>query len=130
MTLDPEKRNVFLLKFAGKAEIPEGLKIGDNYKITIDGTITGVEEKDNNDGSHTLLHKIEPIRVEMIDELGRAIQAKDTRSNSQRTRMWFYKAWINNAASYDFERLWDEVNAIFCARRDMIIEDAEKRMGI
>lgn len=128
MTVDPTKENDFLIKFAGKAQIPEGLEIGKNYKITVEGTVTGCEEKDKNDGTHSLTFKVEPVRVELVDEKGHAIQAKDTRSNSQRTRLWYYKAWLNLAADYEFDRLWTEVNAIFCARRDMIIEEAEKRM--
>lgn len=130
MTLDPEKQNAFIIKFAGKANIPEGLVIGDNYDIHIKGTVTGMEEKDNHDGTHTLIHKVEPVTVEMVDNKGKSIRSKDTRSNSQRTRAWYFKGWLNAAATYDFERLWDEVNAVFCAKRDDIISEAERRMGL
>ena len=60
MTKYPEQKDSYVLKLGGKAELPNPLTIGHNYKITIDGSITAITESDNDDGSHTFYHKFQP----------------------------------------------------------------------
>lgn len=127
MTKDPDKQDNYLIKFSGKgASIPEPLSIGKNYKVTIEGTVSGHDERDENDGSYTHYYRLEPVRVELVDDAGHSIKAKDTRSVSQRTRAWFFKAWANIGADYTFDELWEGVNRIVCGRRDLLIDEFEK----
>jgi hypothetical protein len=101
--IDPEKTNDYFVKLTGKGNIESPLEIGHNYELRAKGTITSFTESDKNDGSHTIFYKYEPVNIELVDDLGEAIRAKDTRSYSQlfRARMW--KQWQNAQSDLSFE---------------------------
>lgn len=101
--LDPEKRNTLVLRLSGKAELPSELKIGFNYLVHLQGTITALTESDNNDGSHTFYYKFQPILVELITETGETLKLKDARSLSQRLRACFWKDWQDENVNCEFE---------------------------
>ena len=101
--IDKTLKNDHVLKLTGKAELPSELVIGNNYDVTLKGTITSVTETDKNDGTHVLYYKFEPVNIEVITDKGETLKLKDTRSYSQlfRARMW--KKWqdANSQLSFD-----------------------------
>lgn len=109
MTKDPERDNDFFVKLTGKGNIPSELIIGHNYELRAKGTVTSFTESDKNDGSHTVFYKFEPVTIELVDDLGKAIQAKDTRSMSQlfRARMW--KQWQDIPNDLSFEQWYERI---------------------
>jgi len=97
-----------VLKLTGKAELPKPLTIGHNYEIKLNGSITGINKSDNNDGSFTYYHKFEPILVEVITEKGERIKAKDTRRKSQMLRSCIWKTWQDSKKNIEFEKYYDD----------------------
>ena len=104
---DPETKDTYIIKLTGKAEIPEGLMIGNNYEVLSKGTITSITESDNDNGSHTLYHKFEPITSEIKSELGKAIKAKDSRRMSQLFRANSWKYWKNTETELEFNEWYE-----------------------
>jgi hypothetical protein len=100
---DPEKMDDHFIRLTGKGNIPQGLEIGHNYKVVAQGSITTKTESDKDDGSHSINYKFEPVLVEVVDDLGKSIKAKDTRSHSQLFRARVWKCWskTNNGMSFD-----------------------------
>jgi len=105
--LDKNAINSHILKLTGKAEIPEPLKIGFNYKTEIQGTCEGINEEDNHDGTHNYYYKFEPVLVELIKETGERIKAKDTRRKSQMLRSCIWKEWQETQVNQEFEDYYD-----------------------
>ena len=101
--IDETQKNDHVLKLTGKAELPNALKIGHNYQVNLQGTITSITETDKNDGSHVLYYKFEPVHIEVINEKGEAIKLKDTRSSSQLFRARLWKEWKNSKTSDTFD---------------------------
>lgn len=98
--------NSHYLKLSGKAELPKELEIGNNYSLAIHGSITSITEHDNHDGTIDRSYKFEPVKCEVLTELGEVIKAKDTRGEAQKTRAWAYKYWedpTNNLGSISFD---------------------------
>lgn len=93
---DPTTQDTHYIKLSGKANIPEGLEIGFNYEAKIAGTVTTKTESDNNDGSHSIYYKFEPVQVE-INKMGKTLKAKDTRGASQIFRAAVWKYWSNKS---------------------------------
>ena len=105
---DPEKVNDFYVKLTGKASIPEPLLIGHNYELKTQGTVTGLTETDKDDGTHFVYFTYKPVMVELINETGESIKAKDTRSLSQQLRLLIRKKWMNNASSVEFDKVYEK----------------------
>ncbi len=81
---EPNTQGEHIIKFTGKASIPEPLKIGHGYEVLSKGEVTTITESDNNNGTHNLYYKFVPITSEIREELGELhIKAKDSRSNSK-----------------------------------------------
>lgn len=120
--IDPEKTNDYFVRLGGKANIPEPLEIGRNYKLTVQGTVTSLTESDKQDGSHVIYYKFEPILMELIDDMGESIKAKDTRSYSQlfRARMW--KFWNASPNDMSFEDWYAKLMSHLIQQADEIAE--------
>lgn len=105
--------NSHYLKLSGKSELPKELEIGNNYSLAIHGSITSVTEHDNQDGTVDRAYKFEPIRCEILTELGEVIKAKDTRGEGQKTRAWAYKYWQEtNTGDMDFDTFYHKFQVI------------------
>ena len=117
--IDPEKTNDHFIKLSGKANIPEGLEIGHNYEVSAQGTITSKTESDKNDGSHVNYYKFEPVLVEILNDKGESIRAKDTRSMSKKLRGLVYGRWSNMAADIEEEKYYE--NFMYGVMRDIDI---------
>lgn len=104
-TKDPEEKDDYILKLTGKAELPEPLEIGNNFKVVIQRAITEKKERDNEKGGRIYTWTFEPVLIETIDHIGKTLKAKDVRRVSQRLRARSFVYWKENNIQEDFE-LW------------------------
>lgn len=91
------------IKLSGKGNIPQPLEIGHNYELRAQGTVTSKTETDNDDGSHTIYYRFEPIVIDIVNDKGESIRAKDPRSLSQLLRARFYRLWTKQPDNKSFE---------------------------
>lgn len=117
-------KNSYLLRLGGKAESPTPLKIGHNLHVSIEGSITSEERRDNEDGSFTYTYKFNPVRIALLNEKGESIKMRDTRSMGQLFRALVYKRWMNAGSSLDAEEFYNAVMTSAMANVDKIIESA------
>jgi hypothetical protein len=104
--------NSYIIKINGKVEIPSELVAGHNYKVNIEGSIPSYEMSDNDNGTFDLTYKLKPIRVELINELGVTLKAKDPRSNSNKARSQALAIHMEKCTNIDFEAFYDAISAI------------------
>ena len=115
----------YYIKLQGKAELPSPLEAGKNYKVEIEGSITQEILTDNQDGTGTKGFKFEPILVNLVDEKGERIKAKDTRSRSQQLRSVIWKRWKDENRPIEFDDFYDkEMLAIIKDKIDEKIYDS------
>lgn len=108
MTQDPAEKNEYVIKLSGKASISQDLKIGKNYTIKAEGTITSKTESDNDDGTHTFYSKFQPIIIEITAEGEKAIRAKDIRRQSQKLRGILWRQWGEKNEEIEFENFYNK----------------------
>ena len=101
--------NEHILKLTGKCNLPESLELSNNYKVEVEGSITSVTDHDNHDGTADRVYKFEPVLVKIIDDKGKSIKAKDTRSESQKLRAILYRQFEEDAAEMDFDQFYLKV---------------------
>ncbi len=101
------KMDDHFLKIQGKAELPSPIEIGHNYHVSLEGSITSKTTTDKDDGSfvHTFLFK--PIKLELLDPLGKTLKLKDARSKSQLWRSRVWSLWKNSNNPTPFEEWYD-----------------------
>lgn len=85
--------NSYWLKLTGKVNIEKELHLDHGYKIKIEGAVPSSTDVSNEDGSFDRIFKLVPILVEIEDEKGEVIKAKDTRSWSAKLRRTLYHVW-------------------------------------
>lgn len=106
-----------VLRLSGKAELPQEIDMGNNYHISLSGSVPKVEEHDNEDGTVTRIYTFKPVKVELLDKLGSTLQLKDTRSKSQLFRARVFGIWKQVYKEEAFDELYD-------ALMDNLIEHA------
>ena len=99
----------YALKLSGKAELPEPLEIGHNFRVQLEGSITEETIIDNDDGSKTHLYKFKPVLVEAITPQGKTIKARDTRSRSQQLRAVLFRKWRELNEPVTFDEFYDRI---------------------
>lgn len=105
--IDPEKTNDYFVRLTGKGNIPEPLEIGRNYEVKVQGTITSLTESDLDNGSHAIYYKFEPVIIEIVNDKGESIRAKDTRTKSQLFRSRVWSIWSRTAVDVDFDTFYN-----------------------
>ena len=121
-----EQINDYVLKLGGKVSLLEPIDLGHNYKITISGSITEKTDKDNEDGTLSRYYKFEPITVEVLNELGKRIKSKDSRSKSKQLRACIYALWKNSSNSLGDEEFYDRVMDYIIYNSDSLAEKASQ----
>lgn len=99
----------YSIKLSGKAELEAPLEIGHNFHVELEGSITGENINDNDDGTKSHSYLFRPVRVEVIKETGERLRAKDTRSRSQQLRAMIFRDWRNGNFSETFEDYYDRI---------------------
>lgn len=118
--------NSHILKISGNAELPKELTLGMNYKITLEGTVVKSQDSDNHDGSMDKLFTLKPVFIELVDEKGESIKAKDTRSESQLFRGVLKKIWIEKNITLEFENFYSLVYKRMYKYLNAIVEEVIK----
>lgn len=95
-----------VIKLSGKAELPEALEIGHNFRVKLEGSITAATKADNHDGTFTHYYKFEPVRVEVVTGLGKTLKGKDPRRRSVQMRSLLMKRWQEEGVG-EFEPYYD-----------------------
>ncbi|HRF69807.1 MAG TPA: hypothetical protein PKV66_00085 [Candidatus Pelethenecus sp.] len=121
--MNEHKVNSHILKISGSVEIPQALTSGFNYKVTIDGAVPKIEMVDNENGSFDVIYKMKPIRVELVNELGETLKAKDPRSNATKARAQAIAIYNDKRPNTDEETFY---NAISAVQRGMANDIAEQ----
>ena len=98
----------FVIKLSGKAELPEPLEIGHNFRVELEGSITSETIADNEDGTKIHYFTFKPIIVEAITAKGERLRAKDTRSRSQQMRALLMKRWRESDSNIEFDKWYDD----------------------
>lgn len=119
---DPEKQDDYFLKLSGKGNIPEPLTIGHNYNLMAQGTITSATESDKHDGSHVIYFRFEPVIIEVVDDRGKSIRAKDTRSLSQLFRARVWKEWSKRNDGVEFNSYYENLMSNMLQQVEEIVE--------
>lgn len=118
----------YYVKISGKANIPEALAIGHNYRLTADCSITSEQRIDNNDGTFDVVFKVEPVTVEIGRDNGTTVKAKDPRKNSQKVRNTLYREWSMANIPIDFEVFYDVCTRIILRDATSIAIEAIKEL--
>lgn len=121
--MNEHKVNSHILKISGSVEIPQALTSGFNYKVTIEGAVPKIEMVDNENGSFDVIYKMKPIRVELVNELGETLKAKDPRSNATKARAQAIAIYNDKRPNTDEETFY---NAISAVQRGMANDIAEQ----
>ena len=111
----------YYIKIIGKANIPERLEIGHNFKLTADCSITSESKSDNEDGTFDVIYKMEPVTVDIIKSNGQTIKAKDPRKNSIKVRNLLHWKWQQSNSSEDFELFYTRFTNHTLANMEMLI---------
>lgn len=93
-----QEDNTYYIQLNGKANIPEPLEIGHNWKVESDMSIVSESRKDNEDGTYDVTFKARPVTVKITKDNGEIIKAKDKRSMSQALRNYAYSVWAKDKA--------------------------------
>lgn len=120
------KINSYILKLTGNAELPKELSETQNLKVTLDGTITEIAYKDNDNGTHDCVYKFKPVLVETMSQDREIIKAKDTRSNSELQRAQIIAIWNELKPNCDRDEFYDKVMLAYRHHATKISEEVIK----
>lgn len=98
--------DTYFIKLQGKANIPTGLEIDKNYKITADCSITQEKRDTNEDGSYSITYKAEPLTVEIENDNGKIVKARDPRKNSVKFRNYLFKIYTEEGVTEPFDEVY------------------------
>ncbi len=119
---DPTTIDTHFIKLSGKGNIATQLEIGRNYELRAQGTVTTKTESDNNDGSHSIYYRYEPVVIEVVNDKGESIKAKDPRSLSQLFRARLYRLWTKKPDNKSFEDYYNTIMGNLIQNADEIDE--------
>ena len=120
--------NSYILKLVGSVELPESIQISHNFKAVISGQIGESRLKDNQNGTFDQIFIFKPIVVETIDELGKALKSKDSRSESKLTRSAIWKQWKNCGMDISEDDYYKHVQGWIRRNIEDITAQAEKEL--
>lgn len=98
-----------VLRISGKAELPNEIEIGHNYHISMSGSVTDFKEADMENGTRSRTYTFKPVKVELLDPLGKTLKLKDPRKMSQLFRQSAWKMWKDSASNIDFDTFYERL---------------------
>jgi hypothetical protein len=116
--------NSHILKINGSVEIPKELTSGYNYDVKISGAVPKIEMVDNENGTFDVVYKMKPIKVEVINELGETLKAKDPRRQSELTRMQAKAIHMEKGLTIDFDTFYEA----FCGLQRHYANDVAEQL--
>lgn len=123
------ENEIYFVKIQGKANVPEKLSIGHNYKLEADCSITSETRCDNENGEFDVIYKVEPITVSIQKDNGKIIKAKDPRRNSQKIRNYLYKIYVAEGYTEDFDSVYDAFSWEVMSNTPNLLREAVKRIN-
>jgi len=111
----------YYVKIQGKANIPERLVIGHNYRLEADCSITSETRSDNENGEFDIVFKVEPVTVTIVKDNGSVVKARDPRKNSTKIRNLLYFKWKESNEAIDFEEYYTKFTNTVLANMDALI---------
>jgi len=123
------ENEIYFVKIQGKANVPEKLSIGHNYKLEADCSITSETRCDNENGEFDVIYKVEPITVSIQKDNGKIIKAKDPRRNSQKIRNYLYKIYVAEGYTEPFDSVYDAFSWEVMGATPNLLRDAIKRIN-
>lgn len=121
--------NTYFLKIQGKANIPKPLSIGHNFKVICDCSITQKQEDDNEAGGLDITWKAVPLNMEIGQDNGEIVKAKDPRKNSVKIRNMLWKEYFNDTGgAADFDKVYDEATWAILSMMPQIYREALRRL--
>lgn len=119
----------YYIKIQGKANVPQPVSIGHNYRLTADCSVTSEQRNDNEDGTFDVIFKVEPITIEVTNDNGEVIKAKDPRRNSEKFRKYLFKLYADEGYAEDFDQVYDQVTRVAMGYMPMLLREAIKRLN-
>jgi hypothetical protein len=115
------EKETYYVRINGKANIPERLCLGHNYKLEADCSITSENKVDNENGEFDVIFKVEPITVSITRDNGTIVKAKDPRKNSTKIRNLLYFKWKELNEPIDFEDYYTRFTNTVLVNMDALI---------
>lgn len=122
------ENEIYYVKIQGKANIPERLAIGHNYRLTADCSISSEQRIDNDNGTFDVVFKVEPVTVEIGRDNGTTVKARDPRKNSQKMRNYLFKIYHEEGYAEDFDRVYDMFTHEVMGATPGLLRSAIKRL--
>ncbi len=122
-------KETYYIKIQGKANIPQKLSIGHNFKITSDCSIVSESKEDNEDGTFSIIYKAVPVTIEIETDNGETIKAKDPRKNSAKIHNYLRKVYWNEGYVEDIDTVYDEFTNEVLSRMPELLIAAIKRVN-
>lgn len=119
----------YYIKIQGRANIPERLSIGHNFKITCDASIVSESKEDLENGTFAITWKAVPVTVEVTKDNGEVVKAKDPRRNSQKIRNYLFKVYSDEGAIEDFDMVYDAFTQEVMSITPQLYREAIKRLN-
>jgi hypothetical protein len=116
--------NEHILSISGKASTQEPLELGQDYRVTIEGTITSQTDVDNDNGTKNRINKLKPRLVEEIVHKGRVIKVKDKSSTSQKNRARHFiwqQEWLEPDVKMDYDRAGELIRKYYDDIMDLVV---------
>ena len=118
------ENETYYIKIKGKANIPNRLDIGHNYRLTADCSVTSDTVSDNDDGTLNRTATLEVITAEIQKDNGETVKAKDPRKNSVKFRKSAYMVALNH--QIDDEKFYDWATIKCIGLLDSLAEEYKK----
>lgn len=122
-------KETYFVKILGKANIPERITIGHNYRLSADCSVTQEQKIDNENGEYDVIFRVEPITIEIQKDNGKIIKAKDPRRNSQKMRNYLWKIYHDEGYIEEFDRVYDMFTQEVMAVTPALLRNAIKRLN-
>jgi hypothetical protein len=119
----------YYIKIQGKANIPEALSIGHNFKVVADCSVTQEQRDDNEDGTLDVTYKVVPVTAEISKDNGPTIKAVDPRRNSQKIRNYLFKHYHDEGVVEPFDEVYDAFTFEVMSMTPQLLRGALKRIN-
>ena len=124
--LEPITVSSRYIKISGNFEIPVELKIGNDYDIVVNGSITACTEKSDEQGGVELEYRFRPATGEITNEKGQTVKLSDKRRDSVKMRNMIQKVWFTEG---DPEEYYHRVMGILLANGEELREWVDKKLN-
>jgi len=120
---------IYYIKLQGKANIPQALSIGHNWKVEADCSIVSEQREDLENGEFSVTYKAVPVTISIQQDNGEVIRAKDPRKNSLRVRNYLFKCYADEGYTEDFDRVYAEFTNEVMLMTPRLLVEAIKRIN-